>query len=168
MKILRRTLALILMGAIGIFLIAMPAMALLAARGGSSAWPLVGTLAVMALIAFTGRASSVWSRLCLVNGLAALALPLEAIAISVMIEPDVMSHASLASGGSDDYVGAAYAGAIFGGAMFLDAAVYVGVSVGAIFLALAFFLRAGTVAWQVNKRAARPPSKRGGLIDFPN
>jgi hypothetical protein len=124
------------------------------------------TLAVMALIAFTGRASSVWSRLCLNNGLAALALSLEAIAISVMIELDVVSHASLASGGSDAYVGAPHAGAIFGGAM-LDAAVYVGLFVGAIFLTLTFFLR-DRPAWQVNKLAARPPSKRGGLIDFPN
>jgi hypothetical protein len=65
----------------------------------------------------TGRAGSVWARLCLANGLAALALPLEVIALSIMGAPDAVHKATFVAGGSYAAEAGAQAGAVLGGAM---------------------------------------------------
>jgi hypothetical protein len=137
-----RIVALVLMGAISIFTIATPFGML--AGGGKEA--LIGTGLIVAfiltaLIAFTGHLSSVWSRLCLVNGLAALALPLVAIAISAMMAPEVVKRASFSAGGTHAADAGAQVGVALGGAMITGVAAFVGFTVGAIFLILAFFLR---------------------------
>ena len=137
-----RIAALILMGLIGIFTIAIPVGLL--AGGGKE--PSIGIgLAVAflftALISFTGHPSSVWGRLCLVNGLAALALPLVAIAVSAMIAPGAVNRASFSAGGTQAADTGAQIGAVLGGTMLTGAAAVVGFFVGAIFLILAYALR---------------------------
>ncbi len=150
-----RILAVIVMGMIGIFTIAMPitlltgeerSISILASchpacrmdldSGGPL--PFAGmaiAFILTALIAFTGRVSSVWSRLCFINGLAGLALPFVAIAFSTVFA---------AHQGSS--TGAEVAGAVLGGAMMTGGAAVVGFFVGAIFLTLAFVLRDRYVA----------------------
>ena len=138
-----RILALLVMGFIGLFTIAFPITTLTAAgsKDGSGATGIVIALLLTAIIVFTGRARSVWSRLCLVNGLAGFALPLVAIAASVMVAPKVVNSASFAAGGTYASDAGATAGAVLGGALVTGAAAFIGFFVGAIFLALAFFLR---------------------------
>lgn len=126
-----RILALIVMLVVGIFTIAFPISFLFVATGDKDSAVGIGlTVAAIttAIVAFTGRARTVWSRLCFISGISGLALPLVTIAVSVIVTPPGKS-------------GAALAGAVFGGAVVSVAAAVVGFFIGAIFLAIAFAAR---------------------------
>ncbi len=140
-----RIAAFILMGLIGLFTIGFPISLLAAAARDSSAdytglgW--IIALGITAFIAFTGRVGSVWSRLCLVNGLSGFALPLVAIVVSVMVTHGLTTKVVLAHGRTEAARAGAKAGAVIGGAMVTGVAGFIGFFVGVIFLTLAFFLR---------------------------
>ncbi len=116
---INRILALILMGVVSIFTIALPIGVLTGGDALSHRLGIATVFILTALIVFTGRASSVWSRLCFINGLVALALPLMAIAFSAMFA---------AEGGSNID---AHAGAVLGGVMLTGAAAFIGFFVAA-------------------------------------
>lgn len=131
-----RIAAIVVMGLVGIFTLGFPLSMMMSGASG-----IVGALILTTLIAAVGRSSSVWSRLFLVNGLSALALPLVAIAFTASHASGIVHKASFASGGTYASDAGAMAGVALGGAALTGAAGFIGFFLGAIFLALAFFFR---------------------------
>jgi hypothetical protein len=98
--------------------------------------PGVAVVATLLIIFFAPTGRIAWGRLCLLNGLASLALPLAGIAYAAMFGHVAMQHV-----GADEGAKAGLAiGAGLGGAMVAGMFGFVGFFLGAIFLVLAFFI----------------------------
>jgi hypothetical protein len=148
MSIVSRILAIVIMGAVGLGLIAFPMgmsiqETVLQGNGSSSNLPIIAPFLAVALLTivialWAPTARIAWGRLCVVNGLAGFALPLQGVLFSMLFGSTMLAHTTSAT---DPVVKAgARLGAGLAGAAITGALAFVGIFIGLIFIVAGYFV----------------------------